>query len=94
MPEGNPAVGLLAPDGAIAQTEVVDGRTGAKRRYHGRIVTPHPADRRALLDAGYHERAAAGPAPAGAGRRCQACGFGSYFTTCSRCGGTCTRETP
>lgn len=28
------------------------------------------------------------------GRRCTTCGFGSYFTTCSRCGGTCTRETP
>lgn len=21
-----------------------------------------------------------------------ACGFGSYFTTCSRCGGTCSKE--
>jgi hypothetical protein len=87
-------MGLLAPDGAIAQTEVVDGRTGSKRRYHGRIVTPHPADRRALVDAGYHERAAAGPADPRLGFRCTSCGFGTYFVTCSRCGGTCTREMP
>lgn len=26
------------------------------------------------------------------GYRCGDCGFGSHFTTCSRCGGTCTRE--
>jgi hypothetical protein len=26
------------------------------------------------------------------GRRCQDCGFGSFFTTCSRCGGQCVRE--
>jgi hypothetical protein len=26
------------------------------------------------------------------GRRCQVCGFGSFFTTCSRCGGNCVRE--
>jgi len=26
------------------------------------------------------------------GRRCKDCGFGSYFTTCSRCGGACQRE--
>jgi len=26
------------------------------------------------------------------GYRCQDCGFGSNFTTCSRCGGNCERE--
>lgn len=28
------------------------------------------------------------------GYRCGTCGFGSFFTTCSRCGGTCHREGP
>lgn len=26
------------------------------------------------------------------GFRCQGCGFGSFFSACSRCGGECTRE--
>ena len=35
---------------------------------------------------------AAGPVVRRHGFRCDDCGFGSFFTTCSRCGGTCTRE--
>lgn len=27
-----------------------------------------------------------------AGYRCVPCGFGSFFTTCGRCGGPCVRE--
>lgn len=34
---------------------------------------------------------AAGPVGRAAGYRC-ACGFGSFFNTCSRCGGACGRE--
>lgn len=36
--------------------------------------------------------AAAGPVGQAAGYRCEACGFGSFFTSCSRCGGSCGRE--
>lgn len=46
-----------------------------------------------------HREAANLPAPATAlpvgrrgGFRCTACGFGTFFTTCSRCGGACERE--
>ena len=37
---------------------------------------------------------AAGPLSRRVGYRCDdpTCNFGSLFTTCSRCGGTCTRE--
>lgn len=28
----------------------------------------------------------------GLGYRCDGCGFGSWFATCSRCGGTCVKE--
>jgi hypothetical protein len=36
--------------------------------------------------------AAAGPVGRKAGYRCVPCGFGSFFTTCGRCGGPCVRE--
>jgi len=35
---------------------------------------------------------AAGPLGRRVGYRCPACGFGSVFITCSRCGGACKRE--
>ena len=46
-----------------------------------------------LKSAGYGSWHVPGvPAP-GAGRRCVACGFGSWFKTCGRCGAECVRET-
>ena len=36
--------------------------------------------------------AAAGPVGRRGGYRCTSCGFGSFFTTCSRCQGVCERE--
>ena len=46
-----------------------------------------------------HLKAGELPAPSAAlpvgrqgGYRCAECGFGTFFTTCSRCGGTCERE--
>ena len=36
--------------------------------------------------------AAAGPVGRRAGYRCVECEFGSFFTRCGRCGGTCVRE--
>lgn len=33
-----------------------------------------------------------GPARRGVGYICTDCGWGSYFTKCSRCGGSCVRE--
>lgn len=35
---------------------------------------------------------AAGPVGRRAGYRCTGCGFGTFFTTCGRCGGHCERE--
>lgn len=35
---------------------------------------------------------AIGPVGRSGGYRCEACGFGSFFVTCSRCQGECTRE--
>lgn len=65
---------------------------GVKRSYDtGRdgTVTPRDAhDERALREAG---ATVAGVSLLGTGRdrHCLACGFNSFFATCSRCGGVC-----
>jgi hypothetical protein len=50
-------------------------------------------------DASYHLKVGNLPSPSAAlpvgrakGYRCTACGFGSFFVTCSQCGGRCERE--
>jgi hypothetical protein len=50
-------------------------------------------------DAAAHRRSGNLPASAAAepvgrrgGYRCDGCGFGSFFVTCSRCGASCSRE--
>lgn len=78
---------VAAPDGAVRE---VDGVTGRRYRSRDGVYDMHPVDAAALVKAG-------GFAPNLGGRtsggyRCSACDFGSFFTTCSRCGGTCKKE--
>lgn len=68
---------------------VIDGR-----RYDARRGYFEMPDR----DARMHAQSANLPMPSAAlpvgrrsGFRCE-CGFGTFFTTCSRCGGSCERE--
>ena len=85
---------LLSPDGAISQTEVRDP-SGFTRRYTARdggIVTVSDRDARVLKQEGYTEASAGGITARTVGRRCTGCGFGSFFATCSRCGGPCEKE--
>lgn len=85
---------LLSPDSSIRQTEVRD-LSGATRTYNahsGGIVTVSDKDARSLLAEGYTEPSAAGTYARRVGRRCTGCGFASFFTTCSRCGGSCEKE--
>lgn len=85
---------LLAPDGAITQTDV-QSPGGFTRRYRakdGGIYTVSDRDAKALIQEGYTDASLTGPSTRGAGRRCTECGFGSWFTVCSRCGGRCTKE--
>lgn len=85
---------LLAPDGLVKQTEVPVGG-GRVRRYNahdGGVYTVSDSDARTLKAAGFTESPLSGAFSRSSGRRCTSCGFGSFFTTCSRCGGTCTRE--
>lgn len=80
---------MCAPDGAARQVEV------GGRRYSSRdgVYNMHPADARMLRAAGGFTPNLAGAAPARSGYRCGTCGFGSWFTTCGRCGGVCTKPT-
>lgn len=70
----------------------VDGLTG--RRYTARdgIYDMHPRDARALVAVGGFLPSLAGATSRQTGYRCPACGFGSFFRRCSRCGGICERE--
>jgi hypothetical protein len=58
----------------------------------GRIEPRSKADELVLRDGG---ATVANPAVAftSGGRKCEVCGFVGFFTTCGRCGGTCTPET-
>lgn len=81
---------LAMPDKACVGLEVEGAQTGAKQGYYGRIVdVENPRHLRALREYGAFPINLGGR-PAG-GFRCS-CGFSSYFSTCSRCGATCTRE--
>lgn len=85
---------LLAPDGAVAQTDVkLPG--GYVRRYTptgGGVYTVADSDARSLIENGFTEASPGGAFNRKSGRRCTSCGFGSFFVTCSRCGGTCSKE--
>lgn len=81
---------LAMPDGAVRGVEVEGAYTGATTSYNGPIVeVTNPQHERALRELGAFP-ANIGGRPRG-GYRCE-CGFGSFFTTCSRCGGTCAKE--
>ncbi len=81
-------VKVCAPDGAARQVDV----NGHRYRTRDGMYEMRPADARMLRAAGGFVPALNGTAPAGSGYTCTGCGFGSWFTTCSRCGATCTRE--
>lgn len=77
---------LLSPDDKCMQVDAPSGR-----RYAGTVLdVANPGDARALRAAGYTTASVAGTPARSAARRCTACGFSSFFTTCGRCGGTCT----
>lgn len=79
---------MLAPDDACKGVDVPFGRG---RKYDGNIINvTDPMHTRALRAAGYTDAATAGAPAKTAARRCTTCSFASFFTTCGRCGGSCT----
>lgn len=82
---------LAMPDKACVGLEVEGAQSGRTKGYYGRIVdVDNPRHEKALRDMGAFP-VNLGGRPVG-GYHCTACGFHSYFTHCSKCGGTCTRE--
>jgi hypothetical protein len=71
----------------------IDAPSGRRYRARDGIYDVPDRDAKALLKAGGALPNQLGATSAGTGFRCEACRFGSFFTTCSRCGGTCTKET-
>jgi hypothetical protein len=80
-------VRVAAPDGAVRE---VDGITGRRYKSRDGVYDMHPRDATALVKVGGFMPNLGGRARGG--YRCTDCTFGSFFITCSRCGGTCERE--
>lgn len=71
---------------------VIDGRE--YRASRGVFTMPAEAAAKHRIAANLPAPSAALPVGRTGGYRCEnpACGFGSFFTACSRCGGPCARE--
>jgi hypothetical protein len=82
-------VRVCAPDGAQRE---VDGVTGARYRSSDGVYDMHPRDAAAYKTIGAFSPSLAGAATRSGGYSCTDCGFASWFTTCSRCGGACRKE--
>jgi hypothetical protein len=81
---------VAAPDGAVRE---VDGVTGRRYRSRDGVYDMHPADAAALVKAGGFTPGLGGRTHGGYRCTTPGCGFGSFFAKCSRCGGTCEKET-
>lgn len=80
-------VKVCAPDGAARQVDV----GGARYASRDGVYEMRSDHARQLRAAGGFAPALNGAVPRTAGYRC-ACGFGSLFTTCGRCGAACAKE--
>lgn len=79
---------VVAPAKAVAE---VDGLSGRRYKARDGIYDMAPRDAKALIKVGGFAPSLSGTTAADLGYRCT-CGFGSFFTTCSRCGGSTQRE--
>jgi hypothetical protein len=81
----------VVPQASNCKEIEVAGRVYRAGR-NGLIDMPESAARYTVKLEGGQWPALSGITRAGIGFSCQDCGFGSFFTTCSRCGGSCVRE--
>ena len=82
-------VRVMAEDRRQVQQEI----DGTRYNQHDGYFYMKPEHVKAHLNHGnLPTPAAAGPVGRRGGFRCPACGFGSFFLTCSRCGAQCERE--
>lgn len=70
----------------------ITGPTGRTYNFRNGIQDVHPHDAKAIVREGGFLPSAIGTTRAGLGYRCTGCGFGSWFSRCSRCGGIAARE--
>jgi hypothetical protein len=70
----------------------IDGITGRRYRSKSGMYDMHPADAAHIADIGGFIPGMNGVTSKSKGYRCTQCGFGTYFTTCSRCGGSAVKE--
>ncbi len=80
---------VVSPQKSVIE---IDGVTGRRYRARDGIYDMSPADARAAVRYGGFWPSLSGATRRGIGYRCTECGFGSYFATCSRCGGVAIRE--
>ena len=81
----------VTTESPLVTRTVVGGREYTAR--DGIFHMPEPAARAYLKATEQAALSLAGVRRAGDGFWCPACRFASYFTTCSKCGGACRRET-
>ena len=70
----------------------IQGPTGRTYNFRNGFQDVHPRDAKAIVAEGGFIPSMTGTTSAGVGYRCTGCGFGTWFTTCSRCGSSATRE--
>lgn len=71
----------------------IDGPSGQRYNFRKGITDVSDRDGKAILRYGGFVPSMSGVTRKSLGFRCQSCGFGSFFKTCSRCGGNAARET-
>lgn len=72
--------------------EIQVGNAVYRRHGNGLFDMPEAAAKHTIKYEGGQVPSLSGTTRTGQGFRCLVCGFGSFFVTCSRCGGNCGRE--
>jgi hypothetical protein len=70
----------------------IDGPSGRRYNFRSGMANVSDRDAKAIVAEGGFIPSMAGTTRAGIGYRCTDCGFGCWFTRCSRCGGKAVRE--
>jgi hypothetical protein len=82
---------VMSPDRRVVEVDSSNYGVRYRPDKHGAYHVAD-ADAKHLIEFGGFIPSDMGVARRNEGYRCEDCGFGSWFTTCSRCGGKCHRE--
>lgn len=70
----------------------IDAPSGRRYKARDGVLDMEPSDARAVVKFGGAACSLSGTTKRNTGYRCVDCGFGTFFTTCSRCGGEAIKE--